>query len=55
MHGTCAGCCSADVRVDVAPEPLLCLQTGGLGTYEYMAPEVLGHQRYSEKVLSICP
>lgn len=26
------------------------LQTGGLGTYEYMAPEVLGHQRYSEKV-----
>lgn len=25
-------------------------QTGGLGTYEYMAPEVLAHQRYSEKV-----
>lgn len=23
--------------------------TGGLGTFQWMAPEVLGHQRYSER------
>ena len=25
------------------------LMTGGLGTFQWMAPEVLAHQRYSEK------
>lgn len=33
------------------------LMTGGLGTFQWMAPEVLAHQRYSEKadVFSCAP
>lgn len=27
----------------------LVTMTGGLGTYQWMAPEVLGNQRYSDK------
>jgi hypothetical protein len=38
------------VLLCVAHTHELAVQTGGLGTYEYMAPEVLAHQRYSEKV-----
>lgn len=42
--------CPTPVLLRVAEACVLTAQTGGLGTYEYMAPEVLAHQRYSEKV-----
>jgi hypothetical protein len=53
----CTPACSshqlASVRyccIAVCLSSMCAAQTGGLGTYEYMAPEVLAHQRYSEKV-----
>jgi serine/threonine protein kinase len=42
--------CVTTLLLPVAEMNVLAVQTGGLGTYEYMAPEVLAHQRYSEKV-----